>query len=255
VGPFTLQLEGGWARVAAGPGVASAGLPRVRTFAPAPSLPGRVWIARVPVRTPSLIPTRVLRRVDGRLGPPRRTRLAGRPAWVYDAIAVRGGGLLALTVQPTTAGALVVGCQAPGEWWSALADCARGIAGIDGPAPLSPVADLAYRLHARTPLARLNARRAREGHALHRARSARAQARSARRLAASHAAAASALHPYAPRRGAARRVVVALRRSRAAYAAVARSARRRERRRYATARRHARRADAALARALRRAAS
>jgi hypothetical protein len=69
------------------------------------------------------------------------------------------------------------------------------------------------------------------------------------------AAAAAARHPLAPDHGAPQRVIAALRRSRAAYAAVARDARRGARRRSTVARRHARRADAALVRALRRGAA
>jgi hypothetical protein len=263
VGPFRLQLDGDWRPTAPRRALAGDDLGDLRVYAQVAALPGRIWIARAPVTTPSLVPATVLHRLDGRLGAPRRAKLAGRPAWVYDAVAVRGGGLLELTAQPTSAGVLLVGCEAGEAWWASLADCARGVASIDGPRSLPPSTDLAYRLHARGPLARLNALRAREGRKLHRARRARAQARSARRLAAAHARAAAALRPYSPREGAPHRVIGALRRSRAAYAAIAHAAqrvaggrsRRGARRRYAVARRHARRADAALAHALRRAAA
>ena len=74
----------------AGPALAGHDLGDLRVYAPVAELPGRIWIARAPVTTPSLVPPRVLRRLDGRLGPPRRAKLAGRPAWGYDAVAVHG---------------------------------------------------------------------------------------------------------------------------------------------------------------------
>jgi hypothetical protein len=255
VGPVRLQLDGDWVPSAAGRDVAGAGLDDLRAFAPARGLPARVWIARAPASNPALVPAALTTRLAGRLGVPRRTTLAGAPAWSYAAVRLARGGSLELTVQPTSAGVLLVGCQASETWWNTVAGCADGVLVADGARPLAPAADLAYRLHAHATLTRLDARRAHGGRALRRARSGRGQARIARRLAAAHAAAAASLRPLAPHHGAPQRVIAALRRSRAAYAAVARAAHRGSRRRYATARRRAARSDAALRRALRRGAT
>jgi hypothetical protein len=254
-GPVRLQLNASWTGVAPAPGLAGSGLPDLRAFTVAAGLPTHAWLALAPVDAASLVPARVRARIAGHALPvPTEVTLAGRPAWSYDAIPLVGGDLLRLTVQPTTAGTLILGCQATRAWWRVVAGCARDVRTIAGPQTLAPTADLAYRLRARAPLARLRAKRHAAGHALRRARTLRGQVRAARRLAAAHTAAAAAIAPLAPAHGPAHRVELALRRSAHAFAALAHHARDRRPRGYRRAQRQVRRDDARLETALERAA-
>ena len=106
-------MSSAWLPVAGTADVAATVPGPIRVFAPVRGLPARAWIARTAAMTPSLVPAALTRRLGAPLGRPRRTTLAGAPAWSYAPVALARGGRLALTVQPLRSGVSLVGCQGP----------------------------------------------------------------------------------------------------------------------------------------------
>jgi hypothetical protein len=250
VGPMRVLVDGSWAPTPAGKELAATtGLADLSAFSPLPGLPGQTWVAHAPLDGPTLLPAALRARVT-KLPAPAKVKLAGQAAWHYPAMTLRSGGLLEVTTLPTTAGVLLVGCEASATSWSTVVGCGKGIRGVGGAAVLAPSSTLAFRERLKPVVAKLNARRASAGRALRRARHAHSQQAAARRLAVTHRAAAGALSPLAPAQGAARTAVRRLAASAGAYGALATAAGRRDRRRYGRARAAARRADKALRAAL-----
>jgi hypothetical protein len=249
-GPIRLELDGGWMAVRPLAALDASGLRDLMAFEPLPRLPGLAWIARAPADSRSLIPAGVRARISGTLPEPEGTTLAGARAWRYAALPLRAGRMLELTVQPTSAGVLVVGCEAPWAWWPTVTGCAGGVLSVAGVRTQPPSADIALRERLPAVIARLNAARAKGGQALTSARTARGQRRAARALAAAHAAAAAKLVPLAAADGAGVAVVVRLKAGAAAYRGLAAAAGRKAPKRYAAARAKVRKTGAALRKAL-----
>jgi hypothetical protein len=254
VGPLKLELDGTWSTIAASAPLTGMQLQDLAVYAPVAGVPARTWVARAPADGPSLVPASVRDRLDGRLASPARTVLGGRPAWTYPATALRSGGRLELTVQPTAAGVLLVGCEADQSWWSTVAGCARSIRDVSGAATFAPAADISLRQALKRVVVSLNAARAGAGKALQRARTPRGQQLAAQRLAKAHAAAAARLSPLAGPAGSGRTLVARLGAAAAAYRGLATAAGRRSRPAYRSARASVGRAEGALRIALRRAA-
>jgi hypothetical protein len=253
VGPLRLAVDSSWEPVAASGELAGTGLSDLTAFAPVAGLPGRVWIGRGEADDATLVPAAVRARLVGDLPAHANASLAGRPAWSYGNLSLRGGGLLELTIQPTAAGVLLVGCEAELAVWSTVSGCMRRIRIVSGAATAAPAADLVFRRRLGPVIDRLNARRAAGGKALAAARTAAGQRRGARALAQAHTQAARALAASAGPTGAPHAVVARLRDAAAAYGALAEAARRRSRARYAHARGSAAAAEKALRVALARA--
>jgi hypothetical protein len=250
IGSLRVIVDGSWAPTPAGKELAATGgLSDLTAFSPLPGLPGRSWVAHAPLDGPTLVPAALGARVT-KLPAPAKVKLAGQAAWRYPAMKLRSGGLLEVTALPTTAGVLLVGCEASPTSWSTVVGCGKGIRAVGGAPVLAPSSSLAFRERLKPVVAKLNARRTGAGHALRRARHARGQQAAARRLAGAHRAAADALSPLAPAQGAERTAVRQLAASFGAYTALAKAAGRRDRRRYGRARAATRRADKALRAAL-----
>jgi hypothetical protein len=246
VGPLQLAVDSGLEPVSATAELAGTGLRDLTVFAPVAGLPGRIWIGRGEADDATLVPAAVRARLVGDLPPHADVSLAGRPAWSYGSLSLRDGGLLELTVQPTSAGVLIVGCQAELAVWSTVSGCVRRVQIVSGAATAAPAADLVFQQRLGPVLDRLNARRAAGAKALARARTAAGQRRSALTLARAHTQAARALAPSAGQPGAPKAVVARLRNIAAAYGALAGAAQRASRVRYARARARAARAEKAL---------
>jgi hypothetical protein len=253
VGPIRLAVDGAWEPVAAAPALAAMRVRNLAVYAPVAGLPGRVWVARADADAQTLVPAAVRSRIAGPLSAHAKSRLAGAPAWTYAGLPLRDGGMLELTVLPTGAGVLLVGCEAAKAWWSTVAGCARSVRAVAGATLSPPAQNIAFRRRLPGVMTKLNAVRAGAARALHKARRPHGQAAAATRLAKAHTGAAKHLRPLAPAGGAAQRVVARLGASAAAYRALAAAANRHDRRRYKTARKRATRADRALRAALRRA--
>jgi hypothetical protein len=249
-GGTRVLVDGGWTPVSAGKALAATpGLTGVAAFAPIAGLSGRAWIARAPLDGPSLLPAGLRARVT-RLPAPAKVRLAGHPAWLYEAAPLRSGDLLEVTALPTATGVLLVGCEASRTAWSTVAKCAGDVHGVGVGATLPPSSTLAFRERFKPVIAKLDAGRVAAAGALRRAGHARGQRLAARQLAAAHAAAAATLSPLAPATGPQRQAVKQLKSSAAAYGALARAAGQRNRRAYGRARAAALRSDKALTAAL-----
>jgi hypothetical protein len=252
-GPLRLAVDGAWTPAKPTPELTGMRLADLSAYAPVAGLPGRTWIALTAIDGPTLVPAALRARLGQALPAPVKTKLAGHDAWAYRSLAVRGGNLLELTALPTSAGVLIVGCEAAKSWWSTVASCARAVRAVGGGTPLEPSADLAFRQALGTTMGKLNAARAGAGRALRRAGRARGQQAAARRLADAHRAAAKALAGLAPASGPSRRLVQSLSVSASVYHALARAAASKSRARYRPVRAKARKADAALRAALARA--
>jgi hypothetical protein len=248
-GALRVLVDSSWTPAAPGRELAAAGLTELSAFAPVPGLPSRTWIAGAPVDGPTLVPASVRARV-GTLPAPEKATLGGHPAWRYPAMELRSGGMLELTTLPTTAGMLLVGCEASKTSWTTVVGCSGSVRAVGGASVLPPASDLAFRERVKPVVTKLNARRTGAGRALRRAGRARGQQAAAKRLAAAHAAAAAALAPLAPASGPAHRAVAQLTVSARAYRALAAAAGQRAPRRYRRARTATRRADRALRAAL-----
>ncbi|MEA2291682.1 MAG: hypothetical protein QOF17_702 [Solirubrobacteraceae bacterium] len=251
IGAFRVTVPHGWSDRPSRSGTTADAL-GASTFAPDEST--AAWLAVAPVDDATLVPRRLRDRFARPLGAPQPVRLAGRPAWAYSPLTLKGGGRLALVVAPTVRDVLLVGCEAPKG--SAPRPCAGGVSAISGPEAVAPTADLLLRRTAAPALSRLARWRSLGAKRLRRARSARGQAAAAAAVAQAHRVTAQAI---APSTSAGSRLVAALRGSAAAYDQLASVARRpvrgrgparRQRADYAAARQRARRADAAVTRAL-----
>jgi hypothetical protein len=253
LGPLRFDLDGTWAPVPAKGELARMGVRDLDVFAPVAGLPGRSWIARAPAHDRTLVPAGIRARLAQPLGAPQRATVAGHAAWSYGTLALRSGGRLELTVLPSTAGMVLVGCEAANAWWNTVAGCTRSVRALGGATALAPAADVAFRARVGNVVRVLNRKRLWAGRALRRARKPAGQRAAALRLARANRAAATALAPVVPKRGHAADVVRRLGASAAAYHALGYAAGRRWRSRYAAARKRAHRADATLRQALRRA--
>lgn len=254
VGPLRLRLDGAWSPIAASGALKAMRVQDLSAFAPAAGVPGRVWIARARADGPSLVPGSVRARFAAPPAKPARAVLGGQAAWTYPAAALRGGGRLELTVQPTAAGVLLVGCEAEPSWWSTVAGCARSVRDVGGAATFAPAADIPFRQALADVVVALNAARGGAGKALGRARTAGGQRLAALRLAAAHRAAAAKLQPLAAG-GPGRRLVARLGATAGAYQRLAGAAGHGSRPRYRAARADVGRAEAKLRTALGRAAA
>ena len=140
-----------------------------------------------PVDDRSLVP-RALRRLVRDLGErPRATGLAGYRAWRYSGLLGRNGSdVLDVTVLPSSAGTLGVGCISPLGAASATADCASSIRSVSmrNAAIFVPSPDLALSLTLPDVLTALDRARVRGRAALRGAGTRGGQARFALRLVA-----------------------------------------------------------------------
>lgn len=250
VGPVSLTAPGAWS-VARGP---VAGLPAtaapVTTLAPIPGLDARVVVIVAGSDDATLVPEELRAFVGA--GSPRRSSLAGLPAWTYRRRAVAKARVAQVTVAPTTAGSLTVLCVAPAAAWAGADDCAGDLssASLRGASPLVPSPTLAFRRRLAPVTERVGTRRTELRAKLRQAATRRGQARFARRLGRVHAGAVSALAPLAPEDGAPRRVVRELRRIARGYGRLAAAAQAGWPERYRSARLGLQRSDRALAAAL-----
>jgi hypothetical protein len=223
VGVATVQVPTEWLPVARG---AAAAARTTAVFAPSSGLPERVIVTVAPVDDRSLVP-RALRRLVRDLGErPRATRLAGFRAWRYAGLLGRNGSdVLDVTVLPSSAGTLGVGCIWPLGAASATADCASSIRSVSmrDAAIFVPSPDLALSLTLPDVLTALDRARVRGRAALRGADTPGGQARFALRLARAHREAAASLRLVAARAGAS--LLDALTNTAGAYAALARAAR------------------------------
>jgi hypothetical protein len=249
LGALHVRVDGAGAAVNAPRNAAPAG---ARAFATGSGVPATVWLAVAPARDPTLVPASLRKAADRSLGRPGGARLAGHAAWIYRDLQA-GGDRLDLIVQPTAAGMLLVGCQAPASWWPLGDGCAQHVGAVRGSAFIVPSAQLAFEQALGARLGRLAHARAAGGRQLRGARSLRAVARSARMLANAHAAAARPLRPVVAS-ARARRLVDGLFAVAAGYRSLARAAARDARGRYARSRRALLRADRTLGRLARRSA-
>jgi hypothetical protein len=245
-GPLHVSLDSVWQPI---PARHDAPLADERSFAPGSLLPGRIWIAFAAPDDPSLIPATLRGRLDTQLPTPEVVRLAGRPAWRYTTMALPRNQLLELTVAPTRAGVLLVGCQANAQWWSAVAGCADAVSGVDGIPSISPSPQVAFDALLPSTLRTLGHVRSAASGRLRGVRRFRAVAHVARALSRAHGAAAARLRPLAAP-GSPRIIVNRLRGAARAYAALATAASQSTEAAYAPRRAVVRRADAALRSAL-----
>jgi LPXTG-motif cell wall-anchored protein len=252
-GVATLQVPTEWRTVARGTGAAASA---TAVFAPSSGLPERVIVTLAPVDDRSLIPSE-LRRLVRDLGEgPRVTWLAGHRAWRYGGLPGRSGSdVLDVTVLPSSAGTLGVGCISPLEAASATADCASSIRSVSlsDAAIFVPSPDLALSLALPDVLTALDRERVRGRAGLRAAATHGAQARFALRLARAHRDAAASLRSVAARAGAS--PLVKLTNTADAYAALARAARAGDASRFRAVRRTVEAAEARLDQAIDRLAS
>ena len=222
-GVATLQVPTEWRTVARGTGAAAR---TTAVLAPSSGSPERVIVTVAPVDDESLMP-RALRGLVRDLGEgPRTTRLAGHLAWHYAGLpGPKGSDVLDVTVLPSSAGTLGVGCVSPLGAASETADCASSIQSVSmrDAAVFVPSPDLALRLTLPDVLTGLDTARVRGRAGLRAAATHDAQARFALRLARAHREAAASLRPVAARAGAS--LLEQLTNTADAYAALARAAR------------------------------
>jgi hypothetical protein len=179
---------------------------------------------------------------------PRVGSLAGRPAWVYRALDTSGRRLVMdVTVLPTTAGVLAVGCAWPADFRGGGRDCASSVKSVSvrGAATLTPSRSVALAAELPAAIAGLDHKRADGRAALSRARTPNAQAAAAHRLARQHLAAAEQLRTAFGT--AARPLIAGLEDSGHAYAALGTAASDGASARFRAARREIRIAETKLA--------
>ena len=251
-GPVALSVPGAWTpeRVAL---AEVPGLPaHAAAFAPTRGLRAHALVMLSAIDDPSLVAAPLRALATEPLGGPRKTTLAGLPAWTYRDVPVGGDRLLQVTVAPTTGGVLTVACLARTLSWLAAAGCASDVrdATLTGATALRPAPALAYRTKLPGAIERFGDRRALLRSKLRGASSRRGQARFAARLGRANARTAARLAPWTPAKGAPRAVDRALRATSRAYGQLSAAASNDWPRRYRLARRAVRRGDAALSRAL-----
>ena len=250
-GPARLEVPSTW-RPAAPAGIGLARLDGASTevLTPSPGLPVRAVVAHGPADDASLIPHSLRTVLREPLPRARATSLGGRPAWSYRALDThRRPRQMVVTVLPTTAGVIAVGCTWP-VYLSSSVDCASAVKSVslaDAAALMpSPSVALAARLPA--VLARLDRARVDGRDALERARTNEAQALAARHLADRFLTTADALAPVAGTASSA--VVESLASSGRAYAALGGAAAAGSPARFSAARRDVRAAEAGLGHAV-----
>ena len=194
-----------------------------RAFDLEPGLSARGVVLVAPPADGTLLPAAL--RDLGHGTRPRAVRLAGNPAWQYSAPYRTDGRLVEVTVLPTSAGVLAVGCLAPSFAAAAASGCADGIGRLrlDGARVLPLDAGAALRVVLPSKIARLRAHRARHRRALARARTGLEQADASRALASVFGGTADALSPFAPAQRQ-QRLIAALRSTAAAYRRLATAA-------------------------------
>jgi hypothetical protein len=253
LGPAAVAVAGSWRESERPPGVPGLDPARTAVFDPLPGLSVSAILTVAPVEDWTLVPPALAAVVRGPIPQPRKATVAGLPAWRYrDLTIARPGGMMDVTVVPTSAGTIALACVASRSLWSVANDCAVGVqrVALDGARAFAPHADLALRLRLPAVIAALDAQRVSDRRALRSTRTARGQARAATRLAAAHDSAARRLAPAAAAEGASADTVAALERVATAYRDLAVSARRERPAAFARARRDVRSADAELAAAL-----
>ena len=156
VGGMQLEVAPAWTQAGAAPGPDA---PGAESYAPVAGMPARALLVAGPAADASLVPTALRAQLPAQLPSPRRTKLAGLPAWTYGPIS-DGARVIAVTVVPTTVGVLAVACSAPTETWSAALGCEAGVRTIvSGGDALVPAPDLAFRQRAPAVLAKLDGKR------------------------------------------------------------------------------------------------
>ena len=207
---------------------------------------------------PSLLPTALLRRLDGDPARDDAVRLGDLEAYRYQRLRVEGyDGRLTLYVAPTTAGVATVACAATARnaaaFLPACEDVAGGLDLIRGEAfALGP--DDRYLAKLDDVMGRLNRDRIRDARALRSAKTRAAQGRTAGVLGQAYGRARRALRggSVSPAvSAAANSVRTAVARTQAAYRRLAGAARRGDEGAYGAARTDARAGEAAIKRALR----
>ena len=246
----SLAVPGAWASVPVAEAKLPALGPHAAAFAPIPGLSGHAVVALAPFGDATLLPAAV-RDLAGP-GEPRKTTLAGLPAWRYREHGLADGRAAQVTVAPTTAGSITVVCVAKDAAWPGVQGCAADVtdAGLRDATPLVPSPTLAFRRELAPAMERLNARRGELRAALRGAATRRGQARFATRLRRAHLRAMTALAATASADGAPRRVQRELRRTARSYGRLAVAARNGWPGRYRQARLAIRRSDRALAAAV-----
>jgi len=250
LGPVALSAPGAWtpARVQV-PGLPDRG-PRTATYAPTPGLSARAVLTLAPLGDATLLP-KPLRALAG-TARPRRSTIAGLPAWKYQPLELHDGRMAQVTVAPTTAGSLTVLCVAPKLSWSGAVGCADELAdgSLEGATPLAPSRSLAFRQQLVPVIAALGDRRATLRTSLRRASTPRGQARFAARLGRTYERAAARLAPRAIGSDGSKRLVTTLERTARAYRRLSLAAARRQPVRSRRSAAAIRRADRALKRAV-----
>ena len=191
MGGMQLEIPATWTPARPAPGMDAPGM---ATFAPTAGLPVRARLIAGKPADASLVPAALRSQLPAVLPAPRRSRLAGLPAWTYGPID-DGKRVLELTLAPTAAGVLAVECSASPATWSAAIGCEGGIRSIGsaGDNALAPAPDLAFRQRASAVFRALDGKRVAGRAALARGR----RVAASRSLARAHREAAAALAPLA----------------------------------------------------------
>jgi hypothetical protein len=195
-GPARLVVPAAWQRVAPDAVLAGRDSEQFAVLAPSPGLPTLAVVTFGPADDRSLVPRALRALMPHTALKPRATSLAGRPAWVYRALDTPRRHLrIDVTVLPTTAGTLAVGCASPVDFRGRSPDCAASVKSISvsGAAMLKPSRSVALAAELPAVAARLDAARADGRAALNRASTPEAQAVATYRLARHHLAAAEEL--------------------------------------------------------------
>jgi Protein kinase domain len=251
----SLQLTTPFARLAhpaQWEGVAKApllGLPTAAELAPVDGSAARMVVALGQATRPRYLAKPLVAKIKSTIPAPR-------PARIGDVVAYRYAGLrltsfaapASITVVPTDRGTLTLGCLGSA---GAIAACSRivGTLQVRGAKPIDPRPDAAYAAGLSAALDRLTRAQAAPRRALSTATTSAGQAALLRRIAALYKAAGlevAKLHPRPADAAANKAVVTALRRSAAAYEAMAAAAARRDAHAYASDREVAMRADGEL---------
>lgn len=256
IGPVGVAVSGEWSAVDGPRSLRGLDPAVARVFAPTAGLSVRAVLSAGPAVDPTLLPRALRTRLGDPVPEPVAVRVAGARAWTYRGPSPSGDGerLIEVTVLPTTAGVLSVGCLASHASWNAARGCAGGIERLDlaGARVLAPSEDLAFRQRLGAMIDGLDQRRVDLRRTLRRSRTAPRQAAAANRLSRVHRGVAATLAPLAPETGAPVKLNAALRDTARAYRRLAIGARRGSAVRYARARRGIRAAEARLERRLRR---
>ena len=183
-GPALLTVPAVWQRSAPVEGLAPE---RTAVLSPAPGTAGSALITFGPTDPRSLLPRELRAILHDPPPAPVAATLGGRPAVVYHDLRT-GERLLDVTVLPTSAGVLAVGCSAPAE-------CAGAVTAVSVPGATALIPSPAVPLAAALPtaIARLDRETIAGRNDLGAARTPAAQAGAASRLAARQRAAADAL--------------------------------------------------------------